>query len=97
MQQNKKKAEAEDKNCHAKTMWSQEKPIQLVWKAPHMCRSGKSPRRNTREGTKSGAARLGRMKRGRGMNGRDDKSSGIEIRMTDALAKINPTDPLILA
>ena len=52
---------------------------------------------NTREGTKSGAARLGRMKRGRGMNGRDDKSSGIEIRMADALAKINPTDPLILA
>jgi hypothetical protein len=31
------------------------------------------------------------------MNGRDDKSSGIEIRMTDDLAKINPTDPLILA
>jgi len=26
-----------------------------------------------------------------------DKSSGIEIRMADALAKINPTDPLILA
>jgi hypothetical protein len=51
----------------------------------------------TREGTKSGAARLGRMKRGRGMTDRDDKSSGIEIRMADALAKINPTDPLILA
>ena len=51
---------------------------------------------NTREGTKSGAARLGRMKRGRGMNDRDDKSSGIEIRMADVLAKINPTDPLIL-
>jgi hypothetical protein len=27
---------------------------------------------------------------------RDDKSNGIEIRMGDALAKINPTDPLIL-
>jgi hypothetical protein len=39
------------------------------------------------------------MKRGRGINGRDDRSSGIEIRMADALAKINPTDdhPLILA
>jgi hypothetical protein len=37
------------------------------------------------------------MKHGRGMNDRDDKSSGIEIRMADALAKINPTDPLILA
>ena len=27
LQQNKKKAKAEGKNCHAKTMWSQEKPI----------------------------------------------------------------------
>jgi hypothetical protein len=35
------------------------------------------------------------MKRGGGINGRDDKSSGIDIRMADALAKINPTDPLI--
>jgi hypothetical protein len=26
-QQNKKKAKAEGKNCHATTMWSQEKPI----------------------------------------------------------------------
>ena len=34
------------------------------------------------------------MKHGSGIKGRDDKSSGIEIRMTDALAKINPTDPL---
>jgi hypothetical protein len=31
------------------------------------------------------------------MKGRDDRSSGIEIRIADALAKINPTDPLILA
>jgi hypothetical protein len=29
----------------------------------------------------SGAARLDRMKRGRGINGRDDRSSGIAIRM----------------
>jgi hypothetical protein len=27
LQQNKKKAEAKGKNCHAKTMWSLEKPI----------------------------------------------------------------------
>jgi hypothetical protein len=52
---------------------------------------------NTREGGKSVAARLDLMKRGRGINGRDDKSSGIEIRMAETLAKINPTDPLILA
>ncbi len=36
------------------------------------------------------------MKRGGGINGRDDKSSGIDIRMVDALAKINSTDPLTL-
>ncbi len=30
------------------------------------------------------------MKRGKGINGRDDRSSGIEILMTDVFAKINP-------
>ncbi len=39
---------------------------------------------------------LDRVKRGSGIKGRDDRSSGIEIRITEALAKINPTDPLIL-
>ena len=37
------------------------------------------------------------MKRGKGIKGLDDKSSGMEILMTDAFAKIKPTDPLILA
>ncbi len=41
--------------------------------------------------------RLERMKRGSGIKGRDDKSSGIEILMSDDLVKINPTYPLILA
>ena len=36
------------------------------------------------------------MKRGNGINDRDDRSSGIEILMTDAFAKVNPTDPLRL-
>ena len=36
------------------------------------------------------------MKRGKGINGRDDRSSGIEILMADAFDKINPTDPLRL-
>ena len=36
------------------------------------------------------------MKRGSGIKGRDERSSGIEIGIADALAKINPTDPLIL-
>jgi hypothetical protein len=29
--------------------------------------------------------------------GLDDKSSGMEILMTETFVKINPTDPLILA
>jgi hypothetical protein len=33
------------------------------------------------------------MKRGNGLKGRDDKSSGIEILMAETFAKINPTDP----
>jgi len=37
------------------------------------------------------------MKHGNGIKGRDDKSSGIEILMTEGFAKINPTDPLRLA
>jgi hypothetical protein len=36
------------------------------------------------------------MKRGRGIKGLDDKSSGMEILMSEVFAKINPTDPLIL-
>ncbi len=41
--------------------------------------------------------RLNRMKHSSGIKDRDDRSSGIEIRIAEALAKINPTDPLILA
>ena len=44
----------------------------------------------------SGVTRLDRMKRGSGIKVRDDKSSGIEIRISETLVKINPTDPLIL-
>ncbi len=44
----------------------------------------------------SGVTRLDRMKRGNGIKGRDDKSSGIEIRIAESLVKINPTDPSIL-
>jgi hypothetical protein len=40
--------------------------------------------------------RLDRMKRGSGIKDRDDRSSGIEIHIVETLAKINPTDPLIL-
>ncbi len=36
------------------------------------------------------------MKHGGGIKGLDDKSSGMEILMTEVFAKIKPTDPLIL-
>ncbi len=45
----------------------------------------------------SGVTRLDHMKHGSGIKDRDDRSNGIEIRLAEALAKINPTDPLILA
>jgi hypothetical protein len=37
------------------------------------------------------------MNRGRGKKDRDNRSNGIEILMSDSFAKINPTDPFILA
>jgi hypothetical protein len=37
------------------------------------------------------------MKDGGGIKGLDDESKGMEILMAEAFAKINPTDPLILA
>ena len=49
------------------------------------------------EGARSGVTRLDHMKRGSGIKDRDDRSSGLEIRIAEGLAKINPTDPLILA
>ena len=51
----------------------------------------------TREGVKSFVGRLERMNHGNGIKGRDDKSNGIEILMSEAFAKIKPTDPLMLA
>jgi hypothetical protein len=34
------------------------------------------------------------MRHGNGIKGRDDRSSGVEILMTDVFTKINSTDPL---
>jgi hypothetical protein len=34
------------------------------------------------------------MKRGKGITGRDDRPSGIEILMTDTVARIHPTETL---
>jgi hypothetical protein len=51
----------------------------------------------TKEGTKSGVGLPEWMKWSSGIKGRDDKSNGMEILMSEGLPKINPTDPLILA
>ena len=45
---------------------------------------------------KSGVGHLERMNHGSGIKDRDDKSSGIEILMTEDFTKNNPTDPLRL-
>ena len=37
------------------------------------------------------------MNRGNGIKDREDRSSGIEILIAEAFAKINPTEPLRLA
>jgi hypothetical protein len=66
--------------------------VKLLNKNPSWERRGEK----TREGTKSVVGLLERMKHGRGVK-LDDKSSGMEILMSEAFAKINPTDPLILS
>ena len=62
-----------------------------------MCRLGRTRRKSTREGTKSGVGRRERMKRGSGMDDLEERSKGIEIRITDAFAIIKPTAPFKLA
>ncbi len=61
-----------------------------------MCSLDRTRREKDREGAKGGVWRLERMKRGSGIKGREDKSSGIKILMSDAFAKMNPTEPLRL-
>jgi hypothetical protein len=43
-----------------------------------------------------GAGQWERRKRGRGMNGREERSIGIETRRPEALARVSPTEPLRL-
>jgi hypothetical protein len=45
------------------------------------------------ENPRMGGRGRGRMKRGRGIKGRVDRSRGIDIHIAQALTKINPTDP----
>ena len=48
------------------------------------------------EGAKNGVGRRERMKRERGMNDRDERSRGIEIRIADAFTMLKPTAPFKL-
>ena len=77
-------------------MKSKKNPIELLHKEPLMCHLGRTPRRKNEGRSSELAERLERMKSGGGIKDRDDKSSGIEILMTETFTKINPTDPLIL-
>ena len=70
--------------------------INLLKKNPSCAVQAERKGEKTREGVKSVVGLLERMKCGGGIKGLDDKSSGMEILMSEAFAKINPTDPLIL-
>ena len=70
--------------------------VKLLKKNPSFAAYPEHRGEKTREGTKSVVGLLECMKRGGGIKDLDDKSSGMEILMAEAFAKINPTDPLIL-
>jgi hypothetical protein len=53
----------------------------------------KTKEKKTRQGAECGRGRLERMKHGNGINGRDDKSIGIEILMSEVSPKSNPLTP----
>jgi hypothetical protein len=55
-----------------------------------MCPQAEHGGKSTREGAKSGRER---MKRGSGVEDREERSKGIEIRIADAFAIIEPTAP----
>ena len=90
--QNKKRRGSREGRCHSKTMMIKRANESLKYHSSCVTqtkRGGKS----TREGVRNGVGRHERMKRGIGMKDRDERSRGIEIRMTDAFAKIKPTSP----
>jgi hypothetical protein len=67
--------------------------VKLLKKNPSCSAETERRGEKTREGAKSVVDLLDRMKRGGGIKDLDDKSSGMEILMAEAFAKINPTDP----
>jgi hypothetical protein len=70
--------------------------VKLLKKNPSCAAYAEHRGEKTREGAKSVVGLLERMKRGGGIKGLDDKSSGMEILMSEVFAKIKPTDPSIL-
>ena len=62
-----------------------------------MCLLGRTPRTKNKGKDKSGVEHLERIKHGSGIKDRDDKSSGIEILMTESFTKFKPNDPFKLA
>jgi hypothetical protein len=62
-----------------------------------MCNLDRTRRKSTREGARSGVERRELMKRDNDMEDRDERSRGIEIRMTDVFSQIKPTEPFRLA
>ena len=70
--------------------------VKLLNKNPSYAAEVEHRGEKTRERVKSVVGPLDRMKRDGGIKGLDDKSSGMEILMAEAFAKINPTKPLIL-
>ena len=74
-QQNVKRQGPREGKCHTKTMMST-KANEKLKSTLIMCRLVEHGGKRTREGAKSGVGRRERMKRGRGMNGRDDRSRG---------------------
>ena len=49
-----------------------------------------------REGAKNGVGRRERMRRGKGMNDRDERSRGTEIHIVDTFTIIKPIEPFKL-
>ena len=71
--------------------------VKLLKKKPSCAAWAELRGEKTREGVKSGVGLLERMKRGGAIKDLVDTSSGMEILMAEAFAKLKPTDPLILA
>ena len=71
----------------------EENLVEVLNKNPSCAAWAEHRGEKTREGAKSVVGLLERMRRGKGIKGLYDKSSGIEILMADAFAKSTPLTP----